>query len=363
MSRIPSPEHTVNDLESNELEPLEPDTLLIENEALRKGFTVIPNFILRNPSLSIGARMMYTLLLSYAWQEGSCFPGQKRIARELGIKERMVRYYLTELQNSGFVEAKRRGLGKTNIYVLKDKEDPDRQNIAGLDRQPITSPERQNVADEENTVQNDTINNNSGGEDATDVAVSLERVGVDKKASQRLIEHYSPDRIRQKIDYYDYEDATNPGKIKNPAAYVRKAIEEDWGPPTGYKSKAQREAEQAQIEERRQRLAAAGAVPERVWRTWMIEDRQVPDDLVSLTDQLVEALQANLSPGDYARIADSVLVTNVSDSLANIAVESSGVLKLCAPSLVDESASVLTALLGRPVSVSLEVHEKPFDAL
>jgi hypothetical protein len=367
MSRIPSPEHTVNDLESNELEPLEPDTLLIENEALHQGFTVIPNFILRNPSLSIGARMMYTLLLSYAWQEGSCFPGQKRIARELGIKERMVRYYLTELQNSGFVEAKRRGLGKTNIYILKDKEDPDRQNIAGLDRQPITSPERQNVADKENTVQNDTVNNNSGGEDATVAVVSLEnvlgRVGVDKKASQRLIEHYGADRIRQKIDYYDHEEATNPGKIKNPAAYVRKAIEEDWGPPTGYKSKAQREAEQAEIEERRQRLAAAGAVPERVWRTWMIEDRQVPDNLVSLTDQLVEALKARLSQGDYARVADSVLVVNVTDSLVNIAVESSGAHKLFTPSLVDEATSVLTALLGRPVSARFEVHAKPFDAL
>ncbi len=106
MERIPRPSNNVNETEETELEPLEPDTLLVENEALRKGFTVIPNYVLRNPLTSLGARMTFTLLLSYAWQEGSCFPGQKRLARDLGIKERMVRYYLTELQKSGFIEAK-----------------------------------------------------------------------------------------------------------------------------------------------------------------------------------------------------------------------------------------------------------------
>ena len=58
------------------LEPLEPNTLIVENEALRKGFTIIPNYILRDPGVSVGAKIIYTLLLSYAWQEGSCFPGR-----------------------------------------------------------------------------------------------------------------------------------------------------------------------------------------------------------------------------------------------------------------------------------------------
>mgnify|MGYP001499253631 CR=1 FL=1 len=40
------------------------------------GFTQLPNFILRNPDLSIGAKTTYALFLSYAWHNQFCFPGQ-----------------------------------------------------------------------------------------------------------------------------------------------------------------------------------------------------------------------------------------------------------------------------------------------
>ncbi len=55
---------------NGEPEPLEANTLIVENESLREGFTVIPNYILRDPTISVGAKLIYTLLLSYAWQEG-----------------------------------------------------------------------------------------------------------------------------------------------------------------------------------------------------------------------------------------------------------------------------------------------------
>ena len=98
----------------------EQNTLIIENEALRRGFTIIPNYILRNPSLSFGARMTYTLLLSYAWQEGSCFPGQEKLAFDLGVTRKAVNTYLHELKEKRFVDWKRRGMGKTNVYRILD---------------------------------------------------------------------------------------------------------------------------------------------------------------------------------------------------------------------------------------------------
>ena len=33
------------------------------------GFTQVPNFILKNPDISIGAKTTYALFLSYAWQQ------------------------------------------------------------------------------------------------------------------------------------------------------------------------------------------------------------------------------------------------------------------------------------------------------
>ena len=52
---------------------LERNTIIIENPALRQGFTQIPNYVFKDKRLSFGARITYGILLSYAWQEGSCF--------------------------------------------------------------------------------------------------------------------------------------------------------------------------------------------------------------------------------------------------------------------------------------------------
>ena len=98
------------------------NTIIIENKALRQGFTQIPNYVLRDCSLSLGARLTYTMLLSYAWQESRCFPGQTRLAADLGVDERSVRRYLVELRGSGYVDWKQQGFGKPNIYYILDIE-------------------------------------------------------------------------------------------------------------------------------------------------------------------------------------------------------------------------------------------------
>ena len=100
----------------------EQDTITIEDSTLRKGFTRIPNGVLRREGLSPGAKLAYMGLLSYAWQEGSCFPGQALLAEDLGIGQRTVVRYLKELQAVGLLIVKRRGLGKTNLYILPKDE-------------------------------------------------------------------------------------------------------------------------------------------------------------------------------------------------------------------------------------------------
>ena len=103
----------------------EQDTIRIEDSTLRRGFTRIPNGVLRRQGLSPGAKLAYMGLLSYAWQEGSCFPGQARLAEDLGIGQRTVVRYLKELQAVGLLIVQRRGLGKTNLYILPKDEAAD----------------------------------------------------------------------------------------------------------------------------------------------------------------------------------------------------------------------------------------------
>jgi DNA-binding MarR family transcriptional regulator len=101
-------------------EILEKHTIVVLNEALKQGFTQLPNYVLRNNKLSTGARLTYAVLLSYAWQKDSCFPGQERIAEDLGVKRNAISNYLKELKDEGFISWERRGLNKTNIYFILD---------------------------------------------------------------------------------------------------------------------------------------------------------------------------------------------------------------------------------------------------
>ncbi len=82
------------------------------------GFTQVPNFILTSTEISVGAKLGYAMLLKYAWGDNACFPGQAKLAEDMGSGERSVRRYLEELEKAGLLEIKQRGLGMTNLYRL-----------------------------------------------------------------------------------------------------------------------------------------------------------------------------------------------------------------------------------------------------
>src|SRR3954469_18765484 len=88
------------------------------NPVLREGFTQVPNFILRDAGLSVGAKVTYAMFLSYAWHNDSCFPGQDRLADDMGMSRSRVTEFVGELQQAGLVTIARRGQGKTNIYTI-----------------------------------------------------------------------------------------------------------------------------------------------------------------------------------------------------------------------------------------------------
>ena len=82
------------------------------------GFTQLPNFILRDPKISIGAKTAYALLLSYAWHNDLCFPGQERLATDMGMGVSSVNRFIKELEECSLIEITRRGQGKTNFYTV-----------------------------------------------------------------------------------------------------------------------------------------------------------------------------------------------------------------------------------------------------
>ena len=85
------------------------------------GFTQVPNFILVSKKISVGAKLTYAMLIKYAWQNDYCFPGQDRLAEDIGVGKRSIVRWIKELEEADFLAVKRRGLGKSNLYELKLK--------------------------------------------------------------------------------------------------------------------------------------------------------------------------------------------------------------------------------------------------
>ena len=91
-----------------------------------RGFTQVPNHALESPKISPGAKLTFAMLLKYAWQNDFCFPGQERLATDMGVARQSANTYLQELQREQFILIKRRGQGRTNIYELNCKMRPKR---------------------------------------------------------------------------------------------------------------------------------------------------------------------------------------------------------------------------------------------
>ena len=88
----------------------------------KQGFTQLPNRVLKDTRLSFGARLTYAVLLSYAWDKDSCFPGQNTMAEDLGVSVRSIRTFLHQLKKYGYISWKYQGPSKPNIYsILKLK--------------------------------------------------------------------------------------------------------------------------------------------------------------------------------------------------------------------------------------------------
>jgi len=94
--------------------------IVVENEMLRAGFAAVPYIVIRDVKMSIGARFAYAILLMYSWQEGSCFPGQQTMAALMGVTERTLRRWLSELRDHDYISWRRTSPGATNTYYILD---------------------------------------------------------------------------------------------------------------------------------------------------------------------------------------------------------------------------------------------------
>lgn len=118
-------------------------TLFVDDEVLSAGFTLIPNVVFKRSDLSRDAKFLYAVLLSYAWQDDSCFPGYDRLLADLGCGRSQLARFIRELVDVGFMTVKRRGQGKTSIYTLHVRVQTQKSHLGttrSLDSETPSSP-------------------------------------------------------------------------------------------------------------------------------------------------------------------------------------------------------------------------------
>lgn len=137
-------------------------TIVHSSAAAQAGFTIIPNVVLLDRRLSLGARMLYGVLKSYAWHHDAVWPGQERVADELGISVRSLREYGRELVDVGLVTIRRRGRGMTNVYSINDPklrgaDFADQGHVPGSRPAKLAALDRQKTTPEVDEVEEDSV--------------------------------------------------------------------------------------------------------------------------------------------------------------------------------------------------------------
>ena len=132
--------------------------------SIDRGFGRVMRSVMRNASVSCGAKALYAYLCSFAGTGGVCYPTQRLMCHELAVCENTLLRYLKELKAAGIITVERQKHGKysNNLYRLNDEYDTfaSPQNLIPqfLSNDALTHHSLSN--DESETINNIDINNN-----------------------------------------------------------------------------------------------------------------------------------------------------------------------------------------------------------
>lgn len=151
----------------------QPRTLVNREPAYNNNFARIPIGLIRDPEVTHEAFRLYSILVSYAWNLDYCFPGQQKLAVDMGINpgnRKKVRVILNQLKDLGLISWKRNGQGATCTYFINRLPKKWRESLGQKGNTPEeASPSRRarlqgKRADKHRTSEVDSVN---GAESAT----------------------------------------------------------------------------------------------------------------------------------------------------------------------------------------------------
>lgn len=161
------------------------------------------------------------------------------------------------------------------------------------------------------------------------VVASLIEHGVGRSVAQNLVHNFEAALIEEKIAYLEFLQETRPSDVKKPAAWLRSAIERDFGAPDGFMPAAERErlieeenarkqallASQSEFSEReRERQEQQVARRKQVRKKLRKEYGIKPED-EALWQRLLDAVQTAGDHALYGLLANTQLLSVDRDAL------------------------------------------------
>lgn len=174
-------------------------------------------------------------------------------------------------------------------------------------------------------------------EEQHDVVViqALQNFGISKSAADNLTKNFPEELILEKLDLAQWLVSTgSPSVAKNPAGWLRKAIEEDYAPPRNYESPKQKKAKSEKDTQLAQREAKERQLVEAEYRRVKAEAKEqllqefppkpVGEGLNTHTawEQALQKLKDQVGVANYETWVKDTVLLEVTDRAAKIAAGS-----------------------------------------
>ena len=218
-------------------------------------------------------------------------------------------------------------------------------------------------SDPQQTVVQETVDN------SVVVVDALTNSGISKRVAQKLTDAYPEDYLLQKLDLVQWMVATGSSLVgKNPAGYLRRAIEEDYLHPPQYQTAEQRQKDEKTLEAARQRRQEAEEehrrTKDRLQQRLQAEHPPQPvgedglntESAWSLT---LEQLKEQASRSTVEIWLRNTMLLEVTGNTAQVMVPSQFALDWLEKRMYQSIARTLGGVLQREVEVEFVVPESP----
>ncbi len=195
------------------------------------------------------------------------------------------------------------------------------------------------------------------------VVGALREFGLSQSAAEHLTTTYPEEYLLQKLDLAQWLVSSNsPLVSKNPAGYLRKAIEDDYTPPRRYKNKADRGVENQEEEHvRDEAQLQRRAVEEDVVRAKAVQQARLvalyPPQVIPLTtlttedawQQSLDELRSQMTAANFAMWLSHTVLASCTATTATIVAISTFQRDWLRQRLHGAIAEALAAILGYTV--------------